>query len=225
MLLKQEVFRDRCKSIEDRAYIQGAFSFWGMPTSLYLWTVSSLYQWARQDFPIPWWIAHHNTVIWDLRVTVNNDLYRRVSRPRQVATLASSDIGLATFQEISITVSFISAQNPLLPDGYSNLPTYSVFAEETRILLAKNYTNRAGNWCFYFFPCSHVKHASNLKLGGLFNSPRVLRNFNLTFILSSVRRIAYNVWWKFPFRSKMQSENWRLKDWAYIRLYGESLPF
>ena len=44
--------------------------------------------------------------------------------------------GLAALQEISIKVSFISTQNPLLPDGYSKLPKYSVFAGERQSLLA-----------------------------------------------------------------------------------------
>ena len=44
--------------------------------------------------------------------------------------------GLAALQEISIKVSFISTQNPLLPDGYSKLPKCSVFAGERQSLLA-----------------------------------------------------------------------------------------
>ena len=108
-------------------------------------------------------------------LTVNKGLYTRVSRAMQVATLALGDTGLAVFQEISIKVSFISAQNPLLPEGYSNSPTYRVFAAERQSLLAKNYIKRARHWCFYFFPCSRVAQASNLKLGSLFGSPLVLR--------------------------------------------------
>ena len=44
--------------------------------------------------------------------------------------------GLAALQEISIKVSFISTQNPLLPDGYSKLPKCSVFAGKRQSLLA-----------------------------------------------------------------------------------------
>ena len=71
-----------------------------------------------------------------------------------MATLASGDTGLATFQEISVKFSFSSAPNPLLHDGYSNLPTYSVFTEERKSLPAKNciYINRARHWRCYFFP-------------------------------------------------------------------------
>ena len=80
-------------------------------------------------------------------LTGNNDLYSRVSRTRQEATLAWGDTGLAALQEISIKVSFISAQNPVLPCGYSNLPTHRVFTEERQSLLAKNYINHARHWC------------------------------------------------------------------------------
>ena len=48
--------------------------------------------------------------------------------------------------------------------------------------------NGAWHWCCYFIACSRVTLASYLKLGSLFGSPRVyasLRNFDLTFILSS----------------------------------------
>ena len=81
-----------------------------------------------------------------------------------VVTLASRDTGLNALQEISIQVSFISAQNPLLPDGYSNLQTYSVFTEERPSLLAKNYRpmNRARHWCRFFFPCSCFTQASDV---------------------------------------------------------------
>ena len=118
-----------------------------------------------------------------------NNTIQMANNTIQMATLESSNTGLAALQEISIKVSFISAQNPLLPDGYSNLPTYNVFTEERPSLLAKNCMNRGRHWCYYFFRCSCFMQASNLRLGSLSGSPYVtlpLRKFHLNFILSTV---------------------------------------
>ena len=77
-----------------------------------------------------------------------------------MATLALGDTGLAALQELSIKVILSSTQNPLLPDGYSNLPTYSVFTEEKLSLLAKRPSPRQGLLAL-------VTQVSNLKLGSL----------------------------------------------------------
>ena len=58
-------------------------------------------------------------------------------RDNVAALIRELKTGMAALQEVSTKVSFFSTQNPLLPDGYSNLPTYCVFTEERQSLLAK----------------------------------------------------------------------------------------
>ena len=63
----KKLYRELCKRIQDGVNLHGECSFWGMLPPLFLWTVSSLYQWERQNSPIPWCIIMRVCEIFDYR--------------------------------------------------------------------------------------------------------------------------------------------------------------
>ena len=78
-------------------------------------------------------LLRHSAALWRLPSLVSLSRFSRIGKITDVVAAATLEW---LRSEKSVKVSFFSTQNPLLPDLYSNLTTYSAFTEDRQNLIA-----------------------------------------------------------------------------------------